>query len=109
LLIVLSAITNGIFNPANSTAMIGMMPSEHRGFASSMNHVTFGVGNVLGIAMGSFVMAAAFEHYTGLAGVSPTTDNPQGFVAAVNVTFVAATVLSFGAVAASVARGNGSR
>ncbi|HEY7320353.1 MAG TPA: MFS transporter [Candidatus Binatia bacterium] len=109
LLIVLSAITNGIFNPANSTAMIGLMPSEHRGFASSMNHVTFGVGNVLGIAMGSFVMAAAFEHYTGLAGVSPTTDNPQGFVAAVNVTFVAATVLSFGAVAASVARGNGSR
>ena len=109
LLIVLSAITNGIFNPANSTAMIGMMPSDHRGFASSMNHVTFGVGNVLGIALGSFVMAAAFEHYTGLAGVSPTTDNPQGFVAAINVTFVAATVLSLGAVAASAARGNGSR
>ena len=109
LLIILSAITNGIFNPANSTAMIGMMPKEHRGFASSMNHVTFGVGNVLGIALGSFVMAMAFEHYTGLAGASPTTDNPTGFVGAINVTFLAAAVLSLGAVAASVARGNGQR
>ena len=107
LLIVLSAITNGIFNPANSTAMIGMMPREHRGFASSMNHVTFGVGNVLGVALGSFVMAIAFEYYTGLAGASPTTDNPTGFVGAINMTFLAATVLSLGAVAASVARGNG--
>ena len=107
LLIVLSAITNGIFNPANSTAMIGMMPREHRGFASSMNHVTFGVGNVLGVALGSFVMAIAFEHYTGLAGASPTTNNPNAFVGAVNVTFLAATGLSLGAVAASLARGNG--
>ena len=108
-LIILSAITNGLFNPANSTAMIGMMPREHRGFASSMNHVTFGVGNVLGIALGSFVMATAFEYYTRLAGASPTTENPAGFVAAINITFLAATVLSLGAVAASVARGNGQR
>jgi EmrB/QacA subfamily drug resistance transporter len=109
LLIILSAITNGIFNPANSTAMIGMMPREHRGFASSMNHVTFGVGNVLGIALSGFVMAIAFEHFTGLAGASPTTDNPAGFVGAINTTFLAAAVLSLGAVAASVARGNGQR
>lgn len=109
LLIILSAITNGLFNPANSTAMIGMMPREHRGFASSMNHVTFGVGNVVGVALGSFVMAIAFEDYTGLAGASPTTDNPTGFVGALNMTFLAATVLSIAAVAASAARGNGQR
>jgi EmrB/QacA subfamily drug resistance transporter len=107
LLIILSAITNGIFNPANSTAMIGMMPREHRGFASSMNHVTFGVGNVLGVALGGFVMAVAFEHYTGIAGASPTTDNPVGFVGAINTTFVAGAILSLGAVVASVGRGNG--
>jgi EmrB/QacA subfamily drug resistance transporter len=109
LLIILSAITNGIFNPANSTAMIAMMPKENRGFASSMNHVTFGVGNVLGIALGGFVMAIAFEHFTGLAGASPTTDNPAGFVDAINTTFLAGAVLSLVAVAASVARGNGQR
>jgi EmrB/QacA subfamily drug resistance transporter len=109
LLIILSAITNGIFNPANSTAMIAMMPKEHRGFASSMKHVTFGVGNVLGIALGGFLMAIAFEHFTGLAGASPTTDNPAGFVDAINTTFLAGAVLSLVAVAASVARGNGQR
>ncbi len=76
LLIVLSAITNGVFNPANSTAMIAMMLRKHRGFASSMNSVTFGLGNVVGIALGGFLMAIAFEHYTGLTGAGPTTDNP---------------------------------
>src|SRR4029453_14799881 len=90
LLIILSALTKCLFNPEKSTAMIGMMPKEHRGFASSMNHVTFGVGNVLGIALGSFVMAIAFEHFTGLAGASPTTDHPAGFVDATNTTFLAA-------------------
>jgi MFS family permease len=40
LLIIVGAITNGIFNPANSMAMIAMMPTEHRGFASAVNHVT---------------------------------------------------------------------
>jgi EmrB/QacA subfamily drug resistance transporter len=109
LVIVLGAITNGIFNPANSTAMIAMMPREHRGFASAMNHVTFGLGNVLGTALGSFLMAIAFEHHTGLAGTHPTTENPVGFVAALNTTLVAAGALGTGAVAASVARGNGRR
>jgi EmrB/QacA subfamily drug resistance transporter len=109
LLIVLGAMTNGIFNPANSTAMIGMMPKEHRGFASAMNHVTFGVGNVLGVAVGGFLMALAFEHYSGLTGVSPTTENPAGFVAAFNTTFFAAAALSVVAVVTSVARGNGTR
>ena len=106
LLIVLGASTNGIFNPANSMAMIGMMPKEHRGFASSVNHVTFGLGNVLGVAIGSTLMATAFEHYTGLVGVGPTTDNPVGFMAAFNTTFLAAAVLSVGAVVTSLARGN---
>jgi len=109
LLIVLSAITNGVFNPANSTAMIAMMPREYRGFASSMNSVTFGLGYVVGIALGGFLMAIAFEHYTGLTGAGPTTDNPAGFVDAINTTFLAAAVLSLGAVTASVARGSGQR
>ena len=55
LLVVVGAITNGIFNPANSTAMIAMMPKEHRGFASAINHVTFGFGSVFGVALGRFV------------------------------------------------------
>jgi MFS family permease len=94
LLIVVGAITNGIFNPANSTAMISMMPREHRGFASAVNHVTFGFANVLGVALGGLGMSLAFEHYTGMPAENLTTENRAGFVAALNVTFVAAIVFS---------------
>jgi EmrB/QacA subfamily drug resistance transporter len=104
LLIGMSAVTNGLFNPANSVSMIGMMPQEHRGFASAMNHVAFGMGNVLGVAIGGFIMALAFEYHTGVTGVSPTTDNPAAFVAALNVTFVAGAAMSALAVVTSLAQ-----
>jgi len=109
LLIVVGAVTNGIFNPANSTAMISMMPREHRGFASAVNHVTFGLGNVLGVALGGFSMSLAFEHYTGVSTASLTTENPLGFVAALNTTFLAAVVLSVVALFTSAMRGDGPR
>jgi predicted MFS family arabinose efflux permease len=82
LLIIVGAITNGFFNPANSMAMISMMPAEHRGFASAVNHVTFGLGNVLGVALSSLLMSVAFEQHTGSAGTALTAANPLGFVAA---------------------------
>jgi EmrB/QacA subfamily drug resistance transporter len=104
-LIVVGAITNGIFNPANSTAMISMMPREHRGFASAVNHVTFGFGNVLGVALGGLSMSLAFEHYTGMQTTSLTTANPFGFVAALNATFLAAISLSIVAIFTSVLGG----
>jgi EmrB/QacA subfamily drug resistance transporter len=94
LLIVVGAITNGIFNPANSTAMISMMPREHRGFASAMNHVAFGFGNVFGVALGGLSMSLAFERFTGTRAESLTTENALGFVAALNTTFLAAIVFS---------------
>jgi hypothetical protein len=102
LLVIVSAITNGIFNPANSMAMIAMMPAEHRGFASAVNHVTFGFGNVLGIALSSLLMSVAFEHHTGIAGTALTTANPSGFVAALNTTFIIAAGWSSVGVATSL-------
>jgi EmrB/QacA subfamily drug resistance transporter len=105
LLIIVGAITNGIFNPANSLAMIGMMPAEHRGFASAMNHVAFGLGNVLGVAFSSLLMSIAFEHHTGMAETALTTANPSGFVAALNTTFLVAAAWSFVALASSLIGG----
>jgi EmrB/QacA subfamily drug resistance transporter len=102
LLIIVSAITNGIFNPANSMAMIALMPAEHRGFASAVNHVTFGFGNVLGVALSSLLMSIAFEHHTGSAGTALTTANPSGFVAALNTTFIIAAAWSTVGVATSL-------
>lgn len=103
--IALGAITNGIFNPAISVAMIGMMAREHRGFASSVNHVTFGLGNVLGVALGGLLMTVAFEYHTGQSGISPTPEDPVGFVAALNTTFFTAAGLSLVAVLTSAMSG----
>lgn len=105
MLIIVGAATNGIFNPANSTAMISMMAKEHRGFASAMNHVTFGFGNVFGVALGGLCMSLAFEHYTGVSSASLTTDNAAGFVAALNATFCAAIGLTAIALCTSATRG----
>jgi EmrB/QacA subfamily drug resistance transporter len=106
MLIIVGAATNGIFNPANSTAMISMMPKEYRGFASAMNHVTFGFGNVFGVALGGLCMSLAFEHYTGVNSASLTTANPTAFVAALNTTFLTAIALTALALCTSAARGD---
>lgn len=105
LVIVVGAITNGIFNPANSTAMISMMPKEHRGFASAMNHVTFGFGNVLGVALGGLSMSLAFEYHTGIKTMSLTAENPAGFVAALNTTFMVAIIFCVAGILTSALRG----
>jgi MFS family permease len=106
LVVIIGAATNGIFNPANSTAMIAMMPKEHRGFASAMNHVTFGFGSVFGVALGGLSMSLAFEQYTGVQTTSLTTANPLGFVSALNTTFFAAIGLTVIALFTSATRGD---
>jgi EmrB/QacA subfamily drug resistance transporter len=106
LLIIVGAMTNGIFNPANSTAMIAMMDREHRGFASSLNHVTFGLGNVFGVALGGLSMSLAFEHYSGAQTAAISTANAAGFVGAMNITFFAAMVLSLAGLASSIIGGS---
>jgi len=103
-LIIVGAMTNGIFNPANSTAMISMMPKEHRGFASAMNHLTFGFGNVFGVAFGGLCVSLAFEFHSGIKAAALTAENPAGFVAALNTTFVAAIVLCVAGVFTSASR-----
>ena len=105
LMIAFGGITNGIFNPANSVSMISLMPREHRGFASSVNHVAFGLGSVLGVTLGGVLMSAAFEHHTGLSGVSPTTANPAAFVAALNTTLLFGMGASAVAIFTSAMRG----
>jgi EmrB/QacA subfamily drug resistance transporter len=109
LIVAFGAMTNGLFNPANSTAMIALSPDEHRSFASALNHVISGLGNIFGVAVGGLLMTAAFEHYTGLHGVAPTANEPAAFVAALATTFLAAAGLSLVAVVTSAARGGGKR
>jgi EmrB/QacA subfamily drug resistance transporter len=105
LIVALGGVTNGLFNPANSVSMISMMPKEHRGFAASVNHVVFGMGNVLGIALGGVLMTTAFENQTGIAGAGPTTDNAAAFVSALNATLLAGLAVSAVGIFTSAMRG----
>ncbi|HEY1269723.1 MAG TPA: MFS transporter [Candidatus Binatia bacterium] len=105
LLIACHGVTNGIFNPANSADMIGALPKEHRGFASSVNYVAFGLGNVLGIGLAGLAMSVAFARYTGIAGAAPTAANPAAFAAAINATLLAGLAVSGVGILTSVTRG----
>jgi hypothetical protein len=50
-------------------------------------------------------MTVAFEYHTGQSGISPTPEDPVGFVAALNTTFFAAAGLSLVAVLTSAMSG----
>jgi len=105
LVIACSGVTNGIFNPANSSDMIGAIPKEHRGFASSVNYVAFGMGNVFGVGLAGVMMSFAYTRYTGVPGASPSTANPAAFVAALNLTLLAGLAASAVALFTSAMRG----
>ncbi|MBI4489771.1 MAG: MFS transporter [Deltaproteobacteria bacterium] len=102
----LGGIANGIFNPANSVGMISPLPKEHMGFGSAAHHVMFSLGNIFGIALGGFLMTTAFEFYTGIPGVTATTENPHAFVAALTTTYLVALGLSLIALVASAMIGS---
>jgi hypothetical protein len=55
--------------------------------------------------LGGLCMSLAFEHYTGVSAADLTTQNSQGFVAALNTTFLAAIVLGVIALFTSAMRG----
>jgi EmrB/QacA subfamily drug resistance transporter len=105
LLIACHGVSNGIFNPANSTDMIGALPKEHRGFASSVNYVAFGLGNVLGVGLAGLTMSVAFARYTGVVGAAPTASNPAAFAAAINATLLVGLAVSVAALLVSTMRG----
>jgi hypothetical protein len=57
-----------------------------------------------GVALGGLSMSLAFEHFTGVKAMALTTGDAAGFVAALNLTFVAAIVLTLAAIVTSAAR-----
>lgn len=85
--------------------VINSVPREDRGFASGTLHLMFGIGNVSGIALGSFLMTAAMTLHAGAEAHSTGTEDPAGFVAALNTTFLVATAISGAGLATSIIRG----
>lgn len=103
----LTGISSGFFNAANGAAIIGSVPRQHRGFATGMLRVGFDLGHMLGISIGGLFMTLAFEHYSGVAGSAPDTQNSWAFVSSMNATYMAAVVICLLPLATSLLRGSG--
>lgn len=105
LMIALGGLASALFYPSNHSAMIGSVPTEHRGVATGTIYMMFGLGNTFGITLGSFLMMAAFRFHTGLSTATPTTENPAAFVASLNTTFLLVVGIAVLAMALSLMRG----
>ena len=88
LIVVAMGVSIALFNPPNHAAMIGAVPNEHRGVAAGSVYTVFGLGNIGGVTLGSFLMTMAFRSETGVPTAAPGPENPGAFVAALNFTFL---------------------
>ncbi len=105
LALVLIGLANGFFNPANSLGILQAAPKGDMGLASGTLTLMFSLGTILGISLGGVAMTIAFQAHTGISGAAPTPEHPAAFVAALNDTFLAATVLGFLPLVFSLMRG----
>ncbi|MBI1993105.1 MAG: MFS transporter [Deltaproteobacteria bacterium] len=103
----LTGIGTAFFNSSNQAAIIGSVPKEHRGFANGMVHTAFELGHLLGVSVGGLLLTVAYEYYSGIAGVTPSAENPLAFVSSMNASYVAAVGLTLIALCTSLMRGSG--
>lgn len=105
LMLCIAGVGDGLFSAPNHAAMISAVPKEHRGVATGALQMMFGLGNVLGVSLGSFVITQGFRFYTGDALATPTPANPMAFVAALNATFAVISIINLAATFFSLLRG----
>ncbi|MBI2088361.1 MAG: MFS transporter [Deltaproteobacteria bacterium] len=103
-ILALSGLGLALFYSPNHAAMIGSVPKEHRGVATGALFMTFGLGNALGVSLGSFLMTAFFRYVTGRDAAAPTPADPRAFVAALNYTFLSVSAVALAAVMTSLLR-----
>lgn len=86
-LLALVGLGAGFFNVPIQAAMVISLPKEHWGSATGMIHTVFGLGSMLGISIGGFLLTLAFRHYSGISDAMPDPGNALAFASSVNLTF----------------------
>jgi EmrB/QacA subfamily drug resistance transporter len=104
-LLALTGLGQGFFNTANQTALLASVPREYRGFATGMVQMVFGLGSLLGTALGSVLLTVMFRYASGLAAATPSAEHPASFVFAMTATYAVCVALTVVALVASVMRG----
>ena len=104
-LMALTGLGQGFFNTANQTALIASVPRDYRGFATGMVQMVFGLGSLLGTALGSVLLTVMFRYATGTLDATPTAESPAPFVFAMNAAYAVCLGLTLVAFVTSVMRG----
>ena len=106
-LLALTGLGQGFFNTANQTALITSVPRDYRGFATGMVQMVFGLGALLGTALGTALLTVSFRYASGLPDATPTAQDPTSFVFAMNATYSVCLALTVVAFVTSLMRGGG--
>lgn len=101
----ITGIAGAFFNTPIQAAIISSVPKEHRGVAAGVINTVFGLGHLVGISAGKFLLTLAFQSYSGIPTAAPTPANPLAFVFSMNVTYVAALTVSLVALLTSLMTG----
>jgi EmrB/QacA subfamily drug resistance transporter len=101
----LTGLGQGFFNTANQTGLLSSVPRDYRGFATGMVQMVFGLGSLLGTALGSVLLTVMFRYASGRADATPTAEDPASFVFAMHGTYAVCVGLTVVAFVASMMRG----
>ena len=97
-----TGIAGAFFNTPVQAAIISSVTKEQRGLAAGIINTIFGLGHLVGVSAGKFLLTIAFQAYSGIAEAIPTSENPLAFVFAMNVTYLASLAVCLVALSTSL-------
>ena len=99
----------GFFQTPNNSAIMGSVPSNYRGVASSMIAAMRHMGMVLGVAISGTIFSSRFNYLSRVLATQNISEldlKSQAFTGAFKATFMAAAILSSIAIFTSLIRGS---
>ena len=98
----ITGIAGAFFNTPVQAAIISSVTKEQRGLAAGIINTVFGLGHLVGVSAGKFLLTIAFQASSGIAEAIPTSENPLAFVFAMNVTYLASLAVCLVALSTSL-------
>jgi EmrB/QacA subfamily drug resistance transporter len=105
----LIGVGTSLFMAPNSSQIMGSVPRSMLGTASASVATARNVGNAMGLAMGSVILASVASSAAGLRGVEVDALPPHALLDGIRAAFLAAAAVSSLAVVASVFRSEAKR
>lgn len=88
ILLALTGVGSAFFNTPAQAVMVSSLPKENWGIGIGIINGIFGLGHMLGISLSGIFLTLAFRFYSGDPATTPNPEDPQIFVASMNVTYL---------------------